>query len=83
MQKLPHPANFALHKLIIFQRRLREDKAVKDRNTAIHILKALIAKGDSKILNRVFHGIIPKWQKKIMNGLDETHEKDIIKALKG
>ena len=24
---LPHPANFALHKLIIFQRRLRQDRA--------------------------------------------------------
>ena len=28
---LPHPANFALHKLIVFQRRPKEEKAVKDR----------------------------------------------------
>lgn len=26
---LPHPVNFALHKLIIFQRRLKEEKAIK------------------------------------------------------
>jgi hypothetical protein len=27
---LPHPANFAFHKLIISQRRLKEEKAIKD-----------------------------------------------------
>lgn len=43
---LPHPANFALHKLIIFQRRTKEEKIIKDRNAAINILKALINKGE-------------------------------------
>ncbi|MBL7197076.1 MAG: hypothetical protein ISS47_03140 [Candidatus Omnitrophica bacterium] len=80
--KLPHPANFALHKLIIFQRRAREEKAVKDRNIAIHVIRALMAKGDQKILKKTFLNIPTKWQKKVLNGLDELDEKGIIETLK-
>ncbi|MEI6633034.1 MAG: GSU2403 family nucleotidyltransferase fold protein [Chlamydiota bacterium] len=78
---VPHPANFALHKLIIFQRRAKEDKAVKDKNAAIGILRALIDKGEADILHRVFKSIPDKWQKKIRRGLDEIIEKDIIAVL--
>jgi len=78
---LPHPANFALHKLIVFQRRLRQDKAVKDKNTAIEILKALINKGDTAVLIQVFHSMIPKWQKKVIKGLEEAKEKEILNTL--
>lgn len=79
---LPHPANFAIHKLIIFQRRIKEDKAVKDRNTAIEILKALIKNGELKIIKKVFNSTIPKWQKKIIRGLEETKEREILGLLK-
>ncbi len=78
---LPHPANFALHKLIIFQRRLKEDKAGKDRNTAIEILKALINKGESKIIRQVFDAVPKKWQLKIIQGLREPVDKDILAVL--
>ena len=78
---LPHPANFALHKLIIFQRRLRQEKAIKDRNAAIQILKALINKGEHKELKRIFDSIPAKWQKKIINGLDEADDRQIIDVL--
>lgn len=78
---LPHPVNFALHKLIIFQRRLKEEKAIKDRNTAIEILKALINKGDTAVIRRIFNSMIPKWQKKVMQGLEEAKEKEILNLL--
>lgn len=78
---LPHPVNFALHKLIIFQRRLKEEKAIKDRNTAIEILKALINKGDMTILKPVFNSMLPKWQKKVIKGLEEVKEKAILSLL--
>lgn len=78
---LPHPINFALHKLIIFQRRLKEEKAIKDRNTAIEILKALINKGDKAILKQVFNSMLPKWQKKVIKGLEEAKEKEIFNLL--
>jgi len=78
---LPHPANFALHKLIIFQRRLKEDKASKDRNTAIEILKAMINKGESKIIRKVFDSVPKKWRLKIIQGLSEPIDKDILSIL--
>lgn len=77
---LPHPANFALHKLIISQRRSREEKAIKDRNTAIEVLKALIKKGDMVIIQKVFNSVPQKWQKKIMKGLEKAREKEILEV---
>lgn len=78
---LPHPVNFALHKLIILQRRTKEEKIIKDRNAAIEILKALVAKGEAVSIKRVFNSVIPKWQKKIIKGLEEAKEKDILTIL--
>lgn len=80
---LPHPANFALHKLIIFQRRFKEEKAIKDRNSAIEILKALINKGETNTIRRVFGSLLPKWQKKVIKGLEEAKEREILNLLTG
>ncbi len=79
---LPHPVNFALHKLIIFQRREKADKAVKDRNTAIDILKALLKKGEEVTIKQVFKSMHRKWQNKVINGLKELKENDILDILK-
>jgi hypothetical protein len=54
---LPHPVNFTLHKLIVFQRRSKEDKAIKDRNIALEILKALINKGEVNIIRQIFRSM--------------------------
>jgi hypothetical protein len=78
---LPHPANFALHKLIIFQRRLKQDKAVKDRNIAIEILKSLIEKGESSIVKDVFDSVPKKWQARVIRGLSKSEDKDILTVL--
>jgi hypothetical protein len=78
---LPHPANFALHKLIIFQRRFKEEKAIKDRNSAIEILKALINKGETNTIRRVFGSLLPKWQKKVIKGLEEAKEREILSLM--
>ena len=75
---LPHPANFALHKLIIFQRRAKEEKAIKDRNSAIDILKALIDKDDVAIIQKGFKSVPQKWQKKITKCLYSTGETKIL-----
>lgn len=78
---LPNPVNFALHKMIIFQRRLKKEKAIKDRTTAIEILKALIIKGETAMISRAFDSLIPKWQTKVLNGLKEAEERDILNLL--
>lgn len=51
---LPHPANFALHKLIIFQRRPKEEKSAKDKTSALEILRVLIKEGESETVKHVF-----------------------------
>ena len=79
---LPHPVNFALHKLIVSQRRDKEDKAIKDRNIAIEILRALINKEEENIIDRVFKSMPRKWQKKVIRGLEETNEKEILSIFK-
>jgi hypothetical protein len=47
---LPHPACFALHKLIIFQRRTKQEKAIKDKDSAIAILKMIVKKEENQII---------------------------------
>ncbi len=78
---LPHPVNFALHKLIIFQRRPRKEKALKDLNTAVEIIKALIDKGELSVVKRTFHLMPEKWQRKVRKGLEWAKEKDILEMI--
>ena len=78
---VPHPANFALHKLIIFSRKSKEDKALKDRNTAIEILKALFNKKEARIVKSTFNYMPQKWQKKILDNLKSIEEPEIVKTL--
>ena len=79
---VPHPANFALHKLIIFQRRTRKEKAAKDMNIAIEVLKALVKKGEINIIKDVFSSIPGKWQAKIRTGLEKSRDKELASALR-
>lgn len=78
---LPHPANFALHKLIISQRRTQKDKASKDIETARIILQALIDKGEKGVIKKVFDNIPQKWQKKIILGLKKIEQKEVLELL--
>ncbi|MCG2726092.1 MAG: nucleotidyltransferase domain-containing protein [Elusimicrobia bacterium] len=79
---LPHPVHFALHKLIVSQRRAKEEKAKKDRNAAIEILRALISKGDTPIIRQGFKSMLLPWQKKILKVLENAKELEILNELK-
>jgi hypothetical protein len=79
---LPHPANFALHKLIISKRRFKEEKSVKDKNMAVDVLRALMAKGDSAVVKKIYTTAPVKWQKKILDSLKESGDGDLVKLLK-
>ncbi|MDD5259583.1 MAG: GSU2403 family nucleotidyltransferase fold protein [bacterium] len=79
---VPHPANFALHKLIIAQRRNKPDKIAKDKEAAVRILKALIEKGESGVIRKVFKSVPDKWQKKILKGAETIDDSEIINLLK-
>lgn len=79
---LPHPANFALHKLIVSQRRIKEEKAAKDRNAALGVLKTLIAVGRKDEIRDVFQSAPTGWQKKILDSLKRMQETELIDFLK-
>jgi len=74
---LPHPANFALHKLIIGQRRIKQDKAAKDMDAAVCVLKTLIANNQLTLIHDVFNKAPVKWQKKIIEGLKLTGDREL------
>lgn len=78
---MPHPANFALHKLIIFQRRIKKEKAEKDRKAAVDVLSALIECGESRSIIHAYNSVPEKWRKKIMKGLRESEANEIIALL--
>jgi hypothetical protein len=80
--KLPHPANFALHKLIVSGKRRNKEKAEKDFRMAIDLLEALIAKGDQAIAKKVFDSVPSKWQAKIVAGLDSQVHRRILAMLR-
>ena len=48
---------------------------------AIDILKALIKKGESDIIKQIFNSTIKKWQNKILKGLQEVNENEILGIL--
>ncbi len=79
---MPHPATFALHKLIVSQRRAKEEKSEKDKSMAFELLNALMEKGEAQKIKAVFESIPPKWQKKIIRVIEETKNKEILMILK-
>jgi len=75
--KLPHPAYYALHKLIISQKRKDVYKADKDANAAIDLLKALIRNKEIKDLRKAYESAPPKWQKLILKTLNVRNESEL------
>ena len=80
--KVPHPAAFALHKLIISKRRAKQDKKDKDIAQALNVFNALIAKQEEGSIRNLFKCLIPKWQKKVLQTLEEIEAERILAILK-
>ena len=77
--KVPHPANYALHKLIIGPRRKDKNKLEKDTAQAVDLLKVLIDRGESQSIIDVFNSIPKKWQHTVRKELTSLKENDILK----
>ena len=59
--RLPHPARFALHKLLVAGRRRDPAKADKDRNEAHKVLAALDAAGQGTTVAACLQRLPAKW----------------------
>gem|GEM_PF-227660 len=79
--RVPHPAAFGLHKLIIYKRRKTEEKLLKERKEALDVLEALIKNGESNKIKAMFNDMPVKWRKKVLNTLEESDNKSVIPKL--
>ena len=79
--RIPHPAWFAVHKLIVTQRRTKKDKAEKDFKMAIDLLHDLIAVRKKAEIRAAFNFVSKKWQKKIGDLLRDVKEEEILNII--
>jgi len=75
---IPHPANFALQKLLIARRRKQKDKAEKDKAQAIAILRALDASDQLGAVRSLLETMPQSWQRTIRKELTELGEKALL-----
>jgi hypothetical protein len=75
---VPHPASFALQKLLIARRRKQKDKAEKDKAQAIAVLRALEATGQFGVVLSLLQTMPQSWQRTIKQELTELGEKDLL-----
>jgi hypothetical protein len=80
---LPHPIDFALHKLLIAGRRKDKEKAEKDRAQAIALLIALNASGEIENIRKVFDTMPKSWRKTIRRELLGLGEEQLIELIEG
>lgn len=78
---LPHPAYFALHKLLIMTRRPTPEKKVKDKDSALHILNALMKKDRGQSIKEAFETMPKGWQTRIKKQLLEITDRHILEIL--
>lgn len=75
--RLPHPARFALHKLIVAGRRRSAPKAEKDRSEADKVLKALKSSGEWQSVEDCFGSLPKKWRRLIAGQAAKDDFKEI------
>lgn len=75
---LPHPANYALHKLLVIHRRHKPEKIKKDENAAAQILRAVINKREQQVVLKLFQSLPKRWQKRITEALTTLDNKEIL-----
>lgn len=75
---LPHPHRFALHKLLISERRVKKDKALKDRGQGIDILRVAFNGGEADKIKSIFNSLPPKWKGYVKTALGKSDEGIII-----
>jgi len=81
---VPHPVNFALLKVLVSSRRQTPVKQENDLRQAVEVLRALIEAGEAATLKKVFSSCPAKWQKSILNTLqNEPLTENIVQHLQG
>ncbi len=79
--RVPHPAAFALHKLIIVPRRKNKAKALRDTQSAVEILNLLFHTGDTAMMVELLCRFPASWKKTIYQVLSGS-ESDLVDQLR-
>jgi hypothetical protein len=79
---VPHPANFALLKLVVSARRANSVKQENDQRQAVAVLRALVEAGKTEVLRKTFSGMPRNWKKAVREVLKELPlAEDIVTIL--
>ena len=80
--RVPHPAAFALHKLLVVSRRTEAAKAERDLAAAVSILNLLLAKDDTLVLRDLLRRFPKTWIKTIYQTLEDAGQMELLSSLK-
>lgn len=80
--RLPHPASFALHKLIVSGRRAKADKAEKDLGQGMELMTTLMELGRGEELIAKFKEMPAGWRKMVLEALSVAERADLAAFLK-
>lgn len=80
--RLPHPATFALHKLIISGRREDKEKGRKDIEAATLLLKALMASDQGEMIKQTYGKLPKSWQRTIAGNIAAIYDPDVADGLR-
>lgn len=73
---VPEPAAYTLHKYIVSYRRLKQEKAKKDMETAKEMTDFLLTSEDQNVkLKNIFFDMPKGWQKTLLNIVEKEHLK--------
>lgn len=75
---VPHPANFALHKLLIASRRNESYKSENDRIQALKLIDHLVDNGEAVSLVSVYRSLPAKWRKVVTAELKALERDEIF-----
>jgi len=79
--KVPHPANFAVHKLMISIERKDPEKARKDREQALATWNMVVELGDKERLITLCSGLSKKQRKSVKAALTIVNEIDKLEEI--
>lgn len=79
--RLPHPASFLLHKIIIFNRRTDKDKRLTDIEQIERLLDFFKKEKKLRSLKIMYTSLHPKWQKRLIKNLKDLEKEEIIEVL--
>jgi hypothetical protein len=77
----PHPAAFALHKLLVAPRRTNAEKSRKDLDAALMILELLDKKGETVVVHNLLKKFPRPWKKTVLAVLTADNRHSLASQL--